>query len=76
MIPIALADVATGEWLAAHDVGILLSSADVVGELLALLSDLGPTGYTALQDRVLAVPRSIVIATRADCVDLVEALVG
>ena len=75
-IPIALADVATGEWLARHNAGLLLSSNDVVGQLLALLSDLEPAAYAALHDRVSAVPRSAVIASRGDCIDLVEELAG
>jgi succinoglycan biosynthesis protein ExoL len=75
-VPVALAHVATGAWLARRNAGVLLSNRDSVDELLGMLIHLDPRGYAVLHDRISAVPRSAIIATRADCIDLVEALAG
>lgn len=75
-VPIALAHVATGEWLARRNAGVFLSKRDSVDELFGMLTHLDPRGYAVLHDRISAVPRSAIIATRADCISLVEALAG
>jgi len=71
-VPIALRSVETGQWLERHGAGLVVDD-DLTG-LHQTLSDLDRAGYTALRDRVAAIPRTDLIAGPAECEALVAAL--
>ena len=75
-VPIALRNVQTGRWLAAHDAGLLLESGDPATALLECLGNLDAAGYERLRGAVAAIPRSALIADTRDCAALVAALAG
>ena len=68
-VPIALADIEIGRWLANHRAGMRVVSADEAGErLLAISSD----EIAAMQRDVAAIDRAAVFCDRAECAALVE----
>lgn len=71
-VPIALASVQTGRWLAEHQAGILL--ADPVEELPELLSRLTAEHYEMLTSKTAAIPTADLVADDADSRRLVEQL--
>jgi succinoglycan biosynthesis protein ExoL len=73
VVPIALAGVQTGRYLAEHGFGLRLESAR---ELEAALDRLTPARYAALRRQVAAAPRNAFVADAADCRRLVDALTG
>ena len=75
-VPIALREVQTGRWLAAHDAGLLLESGDPATALLARLRALDAPAYARLRGAVAAIPRAALIADNSDCAALVAALAG
>lgn len=70
-IPIALADLETGRWLAAHRCGLLVDRASDAADRLATMT---PEDIAELQRRVLALDRRDVIADGRDCRALVDAI--
>jgi hypothetical protein len=73
-VPIALAAVETGRWLAAHGAGVLVD--DPVADLDALFAGLDTAGYARLRAAVTGIPRDALIAGPADCAALMAALTG
>jgi succinoglycan biosynthesis protein ExoL len=73
-VPIALASVETGRWLAAHDAGVLLDNA--LGGLDAFFAGLDAAAYARLHGAVTAIPRSALIADQSDCTALMQAIAG
>lgn len=71
-VPIALAGVQTGRWLAEHEAGILL--ADPVEELPGLLGRLTAEHYAMLTSKTAAIPTPDLVADDADSRRLVEQL--
>jgi len=72
-VPIAVADVETGNWLTKHGLGVVL--ADPLEERLAeLLLRLDAGGYSQLADRVAALPRRTLVCDQTECRELVEAM--
>ncbi len=74
VVPIALAGVETGRWLAAHGVGLLLD--DPAAELEAVLAVLDRARFAALAAAVARVPEAAIVTTRADCAALTRAVLG
>ena len=72
-VPIALAAVETGRWLAQRGAGVLLG-ATPAAEILDLFSNLDPVRYAAAAARVTAIPRSDLVDDGADGARLAEAL--
>jgi len=72
-VPIALAQVQTGRYLADHGFGLRLGDPS---ELEAVLDSLTPQTYAALRRQVEAVPISEFIADEGDSRRLVEAVAG
>jgi hypothetical protein len=70
-VPIALAGVETGRWLAARGLGVRL---DDVSELEGFLDSLTPERYAELRAAVEATPADAFAADREACRRLVEAL--
>lgn len=73
-VPIALAQVETGRWLARRGAGLLLE--DPAVELAPRLEELGTDGFATLAAAVVAVPSSDLATTPADCVALTQAVLG
>ncbi|RAK50699.1 glycosyltransferase [Phenylobacterium deserti] len=71
VVPIAIADLQTGRFLAEHGFGVRLSDPS---ELEAFLEGLSPQDYLALRRQVEAVPLSTFVAEEADCRLLVQAV--
>ena len=69
---LAQRNVETGRWLAARGAGALFDDLDA--ELAAFFDSLTPSGYEDLMNAVARIPRSDLVADRADCVDLVNLL--
>jgi hypothetical protein len=72
-VPLALAGVETGRYLAQHGFGLRLNEP---AELEAALDRLTPESYAALRRQVAQVPREALVAGAADCRRLVESLRG
>ncbi|UUL82391.1 glycosyltransferase family protein [Sphingomonas qomolangmaensis] len=70
-IPIALTDVETGRWLAAHDCGLLVDRAPDAAKRLATMA---PSEITGMQQRVSALDRRELMADSRDCQDLVNTI--
>jgi len=75
-VPIALASVETGRWLAVHGAGLLLDDAAPADALATRLQALDAADYAAQQSAVAAIPREAVIADIGDCVQLLQAVAG
>jgi succinoglycan biosynthesis protein ExoL len=73
-VPLALADVETGSWLARRGVGVLLE--DPLRELEAFFERLDAHGYRALEARMASVDPNAFRADRAECERLHSALAG
>lgn len=71
VVPIAMRDVEVGRWLAAHDAGLLVSSA---GEAREKLLSLAVEDLSALQAAALLIDRSKLVAGDEDCRALVRTL--
>lgn len=72
-VPIALADIEVGRWLAAHDAGLLVT--DPLEARSRLLSMSGGE-FRALSGRVAVADRADVVVSDAECTQLVEAIAG
>ena len=73
-VPLALADVETGAWLARHEAGVRLS--DPAMELSGFFDTLTPARYAELRRAVSAIPQTDLIADDQDCRLLVRAISG
>lgn len=73
-VPLALAGVETGRWLARHGVGVLME--DPLRELEAFFERLDADGYRALEQRMAALDPNVFRADRAECERIHSALVG
>jgi hypothetical protein len=72
-VPVALADVQTGRFLAQHGLGVRLPRPEA---LETVLQQLTPDGYLALRRALDAAPRETFSAGQADCRALVRAIAG
>jgi succinoglycan biosynthesis protein ExoL len=72
-VPIALAEVETGRWLAERRAGVLLSGA-VERQLVDFFRQLEIADYLRLATGLEAVPRADLMSDRSDCRALVDAL--
>lgn len=72
-VPIALAGVATGEWLATRGLGVVLNE-PMQQSLADFFASLDNDGYDKLVRDVQSVPRARFVSDRADCQDLVQSL--
>ncbi len=70
-IPVALSGIEVGRWLARHGAGLLIADPKDAGKILSALK---PQDIAALQQDVLAVPQSDVLADDSDCRKLVARL--
>ena len=70
-IPIALADLETGRWLAAHGCGLLVDRASDAADRVATMES---EDIAAMQRQVLSLDRRDLIADGRDCRDLVDAI--
>lgn len=70
-VPVALAEVETGRWLAAQDVGLTLPEGDALGPLLAGMT---PERYAALVAAARALPRERIAFSEDDHRSLVRQL--
>ncbi|MFN4019895.1 MAG: hypothetical protein ACK4IC_05200 [Erythrobacter sp.] len=70
-VPIALADIEVGRWLARNGAGLRLTDVDAIAAVLAGLS---ASDVARFQAEVLSVPRTAVLADDSDCRDLVRRL--
>lgn len=73
-VPIALAGVETGRWLAARNIGVRLN--DPERNLATLFEALDPDAYARLRGSVLALPRSATVAGAEECRALVRTVAG
>ncbi|MEH3038323.1 MAG: hypothetical protein PGN23_17795 [Sphingomonas adhaesiva] len=73
-VPLALRSVATGDWLAAHEAGVLLD--DPAREVPALIAGLDRDGYGRLRDRVAAIPADAMTMTPAQARAIADRIVG
>lgn len=73
-VPLALRSVATGAWLDAHGVGLLLD--DPIADLPPLLGALTPDHYARLRAAVAAVPDAAVVMDKATADDIAAMIVG
>lgn len=71
-VPLSLAGVETGAWLAERGLGVQMS--DPAAELEALLEAMTPERYAELSARSAAAPRSLFVADDGDCRRLTQAL--
>ncbi|MDB5689571.1 MAG: hypothetical protein JWL91_1447 [Sphingomonas bacterium] len=71
-VPIALASVETGRWLAQRGAGVLLD--DALAGLDALIAGLDRAGYDRLHGAVAAIPREALVADRGDCTMLMQVI--
>jgi succinoglycan biosynthesis protein ExoL len=74
VVPIALSSVEVGRWLAARSVGLVLPDAAV--SLQQAFSAMDMQHFRQLRAQVDEVPKSDVIATKADCDALLAAMIG
>lgn len=72
-VPLALAGVETGRFLARREFGVRLND---LSDLEGFLERLTPETYAALRSQVEAVPTDVLVADAAACRDLVDALAG
>ena len=72
VVPIALADIQVGRWLAQHGAGLRVDNADDAGAAIAAMT---PERLAELQAASRSVPRRAVLADDGDCRELVE-LIG
>lgn len=72
VVPIALASVETGRWLARHDAGLLLT--DGLTELDLAVEQPDDRQWQSLRGKVMAIPMSDLVTRREDCTALVESL--
>jgi hypothetical protein len=72
-VPIALADVETGRWLAERGVGVLLGDS-VETQLAGFFRRLDAAMYLRLANSMNGLPRADLVSGRSDCRDLVNAL--
>lgn len=75
-VPIALDSVETGRWLARHEVGVLIASDRVSGDMESLFETLTIERYAKLRDAIGAMPRSSVIADIDDCRQMLAVIAG
>lgn len=73
-VPIALASVETGAWLAQRNAGLLLD--DGLEQLDPTLAAMDAPAYAALRAAIDAIPRDDLLAGDADCAALAEAIVA
>ena len=73
-VPLALRAVATGEWLAAHDAGVLLD--DPAAQMPAILDAMTPEAYARLRTAVAAIPTDAVTMDRAQARTIADAVTG
>jgi succinoglycan biosynthesis protein ExoL len=72
-VPLALADVETGRWLASHGAGVLLG--EPIGEqLTAVMQNMTPKSFARAKTAVERIPKSALITDVEECRDLVLAL--
>jgi succinoglycan biosynthesis protein ExoL len=75
VVPLALADVETGRWLARHGAGVLLG--EPIGEqLTATMRNMTPQSFTKAKTAVERIPKSALITEVEECRDLVLAMGG
>ena len=72
-VPIALAGIETGHWLAKRGAGVILDE-PVEQQLIDFFQYLNNRTYSKLADQVEALPRTDLVSGQADCCALVEAL--
>ena len=75
-MPIALAGVETGQWLAAHGAGLLLSGGNVAADVLTRIDALDAAGYAGLRAVVESIPDAELICRVDECHGLVARLAG
>jgi succinoglycan biosynthesis protein ExoL len=74
-VMIAEAGVEMGRWLAARGTGVLVG-ASIEDDVARFFRSLGGDAYARLEAEARAVPRTDLVATRAECEDVVAALAG
>ena len=72
-MPIALAGIETGRWLAKRGAGVILDQ-PVEQQLIDFFRYLDNKTYSKLADQVEALPRTDLVSGQADCCALVQAL--
>ena len=72
-VPIVLAGIETGHWLAKRGAGVILDE-PVEQQLIDFFRYLNNKTYSKLADQVEALPRTDLVSGQADCCALVEAL--
>jgi succinoglycan biosynthesis protein ExoL len=72
-VPIGLAEVETGRWLAKRDAGVVLNE-PLEQQLIDFFRYLDNKTYSKLASQVEALPRTDLVNDQADCCALVEAL--
>jgi succinoglycan biosynthesis protein ExoL len=72
-VPLALANVETGRWLADHGTGVLLGE-PVDEQLIATMRDMTPRSFSSARAAVARIPRSSLITEAQECRDLVATL--
>lgn len=72
-VPIALADVQVGRWLAAHDCGLLV---DVPEDTKSRLKAMDPDAIAAMQLQIARIDRKHLVADQGDCRALVSLFEG
>jgi succinoglycan biosynthesis protein ExoL len=72
-VPIALAEVETGTWLAERSAGVVLSE-PLQEQLVDFFTSLDQCAYEKLAQAVTSLPRAALVSDRADCRDLVQSL--
>ena len=75
-VPIALASVETGRWLARRKAGLLLEAEQANNGLQPCLEGIDAAGYARLRQAVAAIPQADLIAGQNDCEALLEAVSG
>ena len=72
-VPIALANVETGNWLSQRGAGVVLGE-PLETELVGFFRQLDDNGYTSLSEAIRTVHRTDLVVDRSECRALVEAL--
>ena len=72
-VPLALAGVETGHWLAQRGAGVVLDE-PIERQLIDFFRHLDQDGYLQLASKVQSLPRTDLVSNRADCRELVEGL--
>ncbi|MFD2234843.1 glycosyl transferase family 1 [Phaeospirillum tilakii] len=72
-VPIAVASVETGRWLARHDLGVRLDES-VEAAMIVFLSNLTPAGYVRLTGQLAASDPRLFRLDESECRDLIEEL--